>query len=255
MDFISYKKVTQSQKRNKVVGLQSVGYLWHRNVSAYISYGLLRLFPGITPNFVSLIMIMVGVAGSVLTSLFGWWGILGVLLVYISFLLDKVDGEIARWRRMSSVRGMYLDEIYHTWVFFILLTSVFFTTAYDAGPVALLILIFLIFCTIYRRYDRKIFLMVRAKNEALKDKDSILPSLDKKNIQIFLDKNIFKLLSIVERFDIFLLCVLFVKVFGLYNNINLNLYLFYGYSFFSALYTARWFLKNYFGVLDAQCET
>jgi len=39
--------------------------------------------------------------------------ILGALLIQIYLLLDCVDGEVARWRRQTSLTGVYLDRVGH----------------------------------------------------------------------------------------------------------------------------------------------
>ncbi|MFO0907612.1 MAG: CDP-alcohol phosphatidyltransferase family protein [Isosphaeraceae bacterium] len=37
----------------------------------------------------------------------------GVLLAHLGFWLDHVDGQVARWRRSSSLDGVYLDYLMH----------------------------------------------------------------------------------------------------------------------------------------------
>ncbi|QNN21746.1 CDP-alcohol phosphatidyltransferase family protein [Planctomycetales bacterium ZRK34] len=37
----------------------------------------------------------------------------GVAFLYVAFLLDKSDGELARWYGIDSVKGVYLDELFH----------------------------------------------------------------------------------------------------------------------------------------------
>jgi phosphatidylglycerophosphate synthase len=43
----------------------------------------------------------------------GAWNVLGFVLLYFVFLLDKMDGEIARYRGVESVHGILLDRFYH----------------------------------------------------------------------------------------------------------------------------------------------
>ena len=38
---------------------------------------------------------------------------LGFLLIQAYFLLDLCDGEVARWRRTTSITGVYLDRVGH----------------------------------------------------------------------------------------------------------------------------------------------
>lgn len=86
--------------------------LLQRGPSIYIT--ALFIKTRITPNQVSLLSIAVGIVGfffllSELPALF----ILGVALFYFNILLDKVDGEVARYKKIFSLRGAYLDEINH----------------------------------------------------------------------------------------------------------------------------------------------
>src|SRR3989344_8786189 len=90
------------------------GYGIHRFLSIYITRFLLLTVPRVSPNFISLAMIVVSIMGALLLSrqslgLQAW----GILIIYLGFLLDKVDGEIARYRQHFTAVGVYLDEIYH----------------------------------------------------------------------------------------------------------------------------------------------
>ncbi len=68
----------------------------------------------ITPNQLTCLMVVVGVAGGAVLLVPGLTGaILAAVLFQIYLLLDCVDGEVARWRRQTSVTGVYLDRIGH----------------------------------------------------------------------------------------------------------------------------------------------
>lgn len=87
-------------------------YRIHRRISIYLTW--LSLHTRVTPNHISLLMIVVGGTGAALLSFVQLWvNLLGFCLLYMAFLLDKVDGEIARYRRMESVRGILLDRVHH----------------------------------------------------------------------------------------------------------------------------------------------
>jgi phosphatidylglycerophosphate synthase len=59
-------------------------------------------------------MMLAGCAGAALLSFLELrLNLLGFCLLYLAFLLDKVDGEIARYRRVESLRGMLLDRFHH----------------------------------------------------------------------------------------------------------------------------------------------
>jgi len=102
------KQITQSEKRT----VQSSRYTLLRDLSIYITWALLHT--PITANQVTLLSIAVGLAGVALLALGSpLWGLAGCGLVWCYILLDKVDGEVARYRRSQSLRGILLDEIGH----------------------------------------------------------------------------------------------------------------------------------------------
>jgi phosphatidylglycerophosphate synthase len=88
------------------------GRLYVRRASPYLTR---RLIPTrLTPNAVTWLMIVVGVAAAVLLALPGVWTALGaVVLIQLQILLDCSDGELARWRSQFSPVGIYLDRLGH----------------------------------------------------------------------------------------------------------------------------------------------
>jgi phosphatidylglycerophosphate synthase len=93
------------------------GRLYMRNLSGRVT----RVFVStpaldrVTPDALTLAMIGVGlVAAGAVASSDGLWGpVVAVVLVQVYLLLDCVDGEVARWRRVTSARGVYLDRLGH----------------------------------------------------------------------------------------------------------------------------------------------
>lgn len=88
------------------------GRLYMRPLSPYVTRWLIRT--PVTPNALTVLMIVVGLVAAVLLA---WPGVLTavavVLLIQVYLLLDCVDGEVARWRRTSSAAGVYLDRLGH----------------------------------------------------------------------------------------------------------------------------------------------
>lgn len=83
-----------------------------RRASPYLTRALLPT--PISPNALTGLMAVVGLAAAALISLPGWVPALGaVLLVQLQLLLDCSDGELARVRGQSSPAGIYLDRIAH----------------------------------------------------------------------------------------------------------------------------------------------
>ncbi|MGK5629228.1 CDP-alcohol phosphatidyltransferase family protein [Streptomyces sp. URMC 123] len=68
----------------------------------------------ISPNQLTYLMIVAGVAAGAALLVPGLTGaILGALLIQLYLLLDCVDGEVARWRKQTSITGVYLDRVGH----------------------------------------------------------------------------------------------------------------------------------------------
>jgi phosphatidylglycerophosphate synthase len=67
----------------------------------------------ITPNriTVSAFVFALGGAGCFLVAETGWL-ILGAVLIYLGFLLDCVDGKLARWQGSGTLFGAWLDYIF-----------------------------------------------------------------------------------------------------------------------------------------------
>src|SRR3989304_3838060 len=87
-------------------------YIIHRRVSIYLTWLLLHTH--LTPNQISLLMMLAGCTGAaLLSSVRLGLNLFGFSLLYLAFLLDKADGEIARYRHRESIRGMLLDRLHH----------------------------------------------------------------------------------------------------------------------------------------------
>lgn len=88
------------------------GRLYMRRLSPYVSWLAVRA--GISANALTFLMIVVGLAGAGLIALPATAAALGgAALVQAYLLLDCSDGEVARWHRAESVRGVYLDRLGH----------------------------------------------------------------------------------------------------------------------------------------------
>jgi phosphatidylglycerophosphate synthase len=87
------------------------GKLYVRRFSPYAT----RLLLGLHPNTVTWLMIAVGVAaGAVLAAGDAVWPALAAfVLIQLQILLDCSDGEVARWKGISSPVGVYLDRLGH----------------------------------------------------------------------------------------------------------------------------------------------
>ena len=68
----------------------------------------------ITPNQITLFTILLGFLSGIFFSLGNYWfSLIAVLLLPLYLILDAVDGEIARYKKMSSSDGDFIDGVAH----------------------------------------------------------------------------------------------------------------------------------------------
>lgn len=85
-------------------------YFVVRPVSFYPTWLFLRL--GISANQTTLIGLIVGIIGCVFLAFGSYWSVItGAALVNIAFLLDVMDGNVARYSSSSTRYGDYLDRM------------------------------------------------------------------------------------------------------------------------------------------------
>jgi phosphatidylglycerophosphate synthase len=88
------------------------GRLYMRRLSPYLTRVLVAT--PLTPNAVTWLMIAAGLLAAVALSFPGLWtAVAAFALIQLQLLLDCSDGELARWRQISSPVGIYLDRIGH----------------------------------------------------------------------------------------------------------------------------------------------
>ena len=69
----------------------------------------------ITPNFVTVLQIIIGLGACLSIALFPRQNVFiaGVIVLHLAYLLDCCDGEIARAKKMDSLEGVFLDKFAH----------------------------------------------------------------------------------------------------------------------------------------------
>lgn len=89
------------------------GYYFIRPLSLYITWICLQ-FPSISANQVTVWQAIVGIIGCAFIGVSGTVNeLIGLFLLQFGFILDNVDGEIARFRNTASINGKYLDQVNH----------------------------------------------------------------------------------------------------------------------------------------------
>lgn len=123
MTFKEFRSIVQAGKEAKIESSGMI-YKFQRWLSAIISWNLIKIFPKIQANHVSIFNIIL----IWFVFIFSFWvGDLGRLIVIIiqlillsiSSLIDKIDGEIARYRKNFTQAGIYFDITYHFFYVFV----------------------------------------------------------------------------------------------------------------------------------------
>ena len=84
-------------------------------VGDHVSLHVTRLFLawGISPTVATLSMLVFGVVGSVLALYGGWYSVAGFACVFLYYVCDCVDGEVARFHRVEKLIWGFYDFLFH----------------------------------------------------------------------------------------------------------------------------------------------
>ena len=111
------RAVTQAGVLERRSAEHWAGRLYMRGVSGHVTRWVVstRALDRVTPDHLTVLMIVVGLgaAGVVGLSASLWAAVVALVGIQVYLLLDCVDGEVARWRRTTSARGVYLDRLGH----------------------------------------------------------------------------------------------------------------------------------------------
>jgi len=194
--------------------------VFYRKISIYFTKLLLY-----TPISASGVSILSGIIGlpSILFFSFGnyYYSIIGAILLFLWYILDHCDGEIARYRKNSSAKGSYVDE-----VFGIVLSLAFVGISFGSYNQLHNSAFFLGFSTVilfgYQKtlFWKKHFLTKSKRTKTLKSKI-------KKTGFDTLIREIYEIFGIIFNASTIVLVVLFGSLF---NSLHLVL-LFYGVVF------------------------
>jgi phosphatidylglycerophosphate synthase len=106
---------------------------FNRFLSVYVTALVIRTRT--TANSITVVSILAGLAGSALFLADAWsLRVSGVGLLYLSFLLDQVDGEVARYWQSTSLTGCFLDELRHILIYSTPMFAVSLRLVMDGAP-------------------------------------------------------------------------------------------------------------------------
>jgi hypothetical protein len=95
---------------------REIGNWLARNVARpsaiYGTWAAVRL--GLSAHQVTAVALLASLGGAAAIASGQRWGFVGgVALLHLAFWLDHIDGQVARWRRTSSLAGVYFDYLMH----------------------------------------------------------------------------------------------------------------------------------------------
>jgi len=110
--FKEFKQIIQGEKLERQKKKKDWWHAPFRFVSKYITWILVK--SSVTPNFITITGFLIGLIGLLLIGIGNnLFIIIGFILVYIYYVSDEIDGEVARYKKQVSIRGIYYDEIGH----------------------------------------------------------------------------------------------------------------------------------------------
>jgi phosphatidylglycerophosphate synthase len=123
----------------EIEGRGNFGYYIIRPISLYFTWLILQT--KMSANQVTVAHMVIGVIGSVLLAFVDLGTrLIGVLLLYISYILDNVDGEVARYKKGVSITGKYLDSLAHAIVIMAMFFGFGFGAFLNTGRIELVVL-------------------------------------------------------------------------------------------------------------------
>jgi phosphatidylglycerophosphate synthase len=103
-------KNSLSPEKKKIDKMDLWVFLCIRPLSFYFTWFFLKL--GFTSNMTTILSTVISIIGSVLLIVDDWTiQIIGAVIINLWIVLDCVDGNIARYKRQSSVFGEFLDGL------------------------------------------------------------------------------------------------------------------------------------------------
>lgn len=126
--FKEFKKIIQGSKLAKRKKKRDWWHAIFTFISRYITWILVKT--NISANFITISGFLIGCLGLFFIGIGNnLFVLIGFILLYIYYISDEVDGEVARYKKQTSLRGIYYDEIGHLffqgWFFFSFGYSIF----------------------------------------------------------------------------------------------------------------------------------
>lgn len=155
-------------KKNTIKYSDFISNYFYQQIAFYITCFLVKT--KITPNIVTIISLFVGI----ISAIFVYYQhfILAILFLNFSFILDCVDGQLARVKKLESDFGMWLDNISDRIVENSIILSIGYL--YISNKFLISGIIFLIFINMLYAYMNDMVLYQGKKYRPLSVKEKII---------------------------------------------------------------------------------
>lgn len=90
------------------------GYLVGDRVSIHVTRAFIAL--GLSPTVGTIAFLVFGLIGSVLATFGEWWAVAGFACVFLYYVFDCVDGEVARYHGREKIVWGFHDFMFHLYV-------------------------------------------------------------------------------------------------------------------------------------------
>jgi hypothetical protein len=90
------------------------GFLVGDRISIHVTRVFIQL--GLSPTVGTIAFLLFGLAGSVLVAFGGWMSVAGFALVFLYYVFDCVDGEVARYHGQERLVWGFHDFMFHLYV-------------------------------------------------------------------------------------------------------------------------------------------
>ena len=107
------KYFLQKDKRQRMKKMWGHTFI-NQNAAFYLTYFLIKTKIPITPNQITIIFTILGIIGAILLFQPSFWlKMIGLFTCWMNLVLDGVDGDYARYKKIFSLKGIYVDAINH----------------------------------------------------------------------------------------------------------------------------------------------
>jgi hypothetical protein len=107
----SWKELREVCQRPVRAGNDVAGLLFGDHASLVVTKLFVDL--GLSPNYASVGFLVSGLVGAALQIGAGAWAFAGAVALVLYYVLDCVDGEVARWQKVVNVQWGYYDYLFH----------------------------------------------------------------------------------------------------------------------------------------------